>query len=142
MTPAGPTATGVLDSWAVLAVLLGETNAALVVRRHLRRASAGNTRVLMCVVNLAEVYSRTWQLRDEARADETWARVRGLPIEIVAVKEPLAREAARVKAQHRLSLADAFAVATARLYDAPIFTGDPEILALPKGVVALRRLER
>jgi len=132
----------VLDSWAVLALVLGETSAAIVVRRHLRRAKAGNTRLFLNVVNLTEVYYRTWQLLGEARAEEIWSLVRALPVEVVPVKEALAREAARVKARHPLSLADAFAVATARLHSAPLLTGDPEILALPRSVVAVRRLER
>lgn len=135
-------ALAVLDSWAVLALVLGETSAALVVRRHLRRAKTGNTRLLLNIVNLVEVYYRTWQLLGEARAEEIWSLVHDLPIDVVLVKEPLAREAARVKAQHPLSLADAFAVATARLHSAPILTGDPEILALPRSVVSVRRLER
>ena len=132
----------VLDSWAVLALVLGESKAALVVRRHLRRANTGNTRLLLNVVNLAEVHYRVWRTLGEQRADEVWSLVHGLPVDIVPVKEPLAREAARVKALHPVSLADAFAVATARLNAAPILTGDPEILALPRSVVALRRLER
>lgn len=43
----------------------------------------------------------------------------------------LTASAARLKSRHRLSYADAFAVATARRHDAPLYTGDPEILALP-----------
>ncbi len=60
----------------------------------------------------------------------------------VAVREPLALEAGRVKARHRISFADAFAVATARLEDGTILTGDPEILALPRGVVRVLTLQR
>jgi len=137
-----PQAGAVLDSWAILALVLGGTSAALVVRRQLRRARTGNTRLLLNIVNLSEVYFRTWQLLGEERAEEVWSLVRGLPLDVVPVKEPLAREAARIKARHPLSLADAFAVATARLHSAPILTGDPEILALPPSVVSIRRLER
>ena len=60
----------------------------------------------------------------------------------VTVREPLILEAARMKAQHRLSYADAFAVATARLLGAPVLTGDPEILALPRSVAEVRPLSR
>jgi len=56
------------------------------------------------------------------------------------IKEKLRLEAARLKSKHRLSYADAFAVATARLEHRPVLTEDPEILGLPKGVVAVRRL--
>jgi predicted nucleic acid-binding protein len=37
-------------------------------------------------------------------------------------------EAARIKAEHRLSYADAFAAATAVAHDAELWTGDPELL--------------
>jgi predicted nucleic acid-binding protein len=48
----------------------------------------------------------------------------------------LIREAARMKAQHRLSYADAFAVATALRESATLVTGDPEVRAVgEKGVV-------
>jgi predicted nucleic acid-binding protein len=38
-------------------------------------------------------------------------------------------EAAALKAMHRISYADAFAVATAIAYEAVLLTGDPDILA-------------
>lgn len=36
--------------------------------------------------------------------------------------------AARIEAEHPMALGDAFAAATAIAYDAPLFTGDPELL--------------
>jgi predicted nucleic acid-binding protein len=45
----------------------------------------------------------------------------------------LVEAAARVKARGGLSYADAFCVATAERLDAPLWTGDPEILALAPG---------
>jgi len=51
------------------------------------------------------------------------------------VREPLVLEAGRVKAAHPVSYADALAVATARLEHAPVVTGDPEIIALPRSFV-------
>jgi predicted nucleic acid-binding protein len=63
-------------------------------------------------------------------------------LELVPVREPYILEAARLKARHSMSYADAFAVATARLARAPLLTGDPEILALPATVVKVRRLDR
>jgi predicted nucleic acid-binding protein len=40
------------------------------------------------------------------------------------------RTAAQIKAGNRLSYADAFVVATAQRHSAPLYTGDPEIVAL------------
>ena len=111
-------------------------------RRYLRRAQSGNLRLLLNVVNLGEVFYRLLQLTDEAQAEERFIQVKALPIEIVPARESLVLEAARVKAKHPLSYADAFAVATGRVESAPVITGDPEILALPSTVVRVRRLDR
>ncbi|MBI3184359.1 MAG: hypothetical protein HYZ28_19670 [Myxococcales bacterium] len=54
----------------------------------------------------------------------------------------MALEAARQKARYAISYADAFVVATARQEKAVVLTGDPEILALPREVVRVIRLER
>jgi ribonuclease VapC len=132
----------VVDAWAALALLQGEGQAAVAMRRYLRRAQAGSLRLLMNLVNVGEVYYRTIQRAGEAKADERLLLVRSLPIEVVPAREPLVLEAARLKAQHPISYADAFAVATARQERAPVLTGDPEILALPREVVQVRRLDR
>ncbi len=111
-------------------------------RRYLRRARAGNLRLLLNVVNLGEVFYRLIQLTGATQAEERLAEIKALPIEIVPAREGLVMEAARIKAGHRLAYADAFAVATGRLENAPIITGDPEILALPAAVIRTRKLER
>jgi predicted nucleic acid-binding protein len=93
-------------------------------------------------INLGEVYYRTAQLRGFDDAEESIQRVRALPLEVYPIREKLVLEAARLKAKHALSYADAFAVATARLERGFVITGDPEILDLPRDVVATRRLAR
>ncbi len=132
----------VVDSWAALAFLRGEGLAGAAMRRHLRRADGGNIRLLMSLVNLGEVYYRMIQLAGGEGAAERLRLLRRLPIEMVPVREPLVMEAGRIKARYRVSFADAFAVATARLAGAAVLTGDPEILALPRDVVRVVRLER
>ena len=132
----------VADSWALLAMLRGEQPAAGLMRRYLRRTIAGNLQLLVNVINLGEVYYRIAHAAGEDRADAEIRNLRELPIEIVPARDSLVFEAARIKARHPLSYADAFAVATARIAGTPLLTGDPEILALPKGVVRVRRLDR
>ena len=87
-------------------------------------------------------FYRTIQLVGEVKAEEHLGLIRAAPIELVPVKEPLVLAAARIKARYALSYADAFAVATARMARAPVVTGDPEILSLPRDVVRIRRLQR
>jgi predicted nucleic acid-binding protein len=65
-----------------------------------------------------------------------------LPIDVLPAREVLTLSAARIKAAHPISYADAFAIATAKAENARLVTGDPEILALPRSVVQLMGLRR
>ncbi len=132
----------VLDSWALLALLRGEGEAALFMRRLMHRAKAGNVVLVMNVVNLGEVYYRCIQLTGEAAADEQLALIRAMPITIVPAKETIVLEAARLKARYRLGYTGAMVVATARQEQAPMYTGDPGLFSLPAEVVTVRRLTR
>jgi uncharacterized protein len=132
----------VVDTWAALAFLRKEGSADTTMRRYLKRADSGNMRLLMNLVNLGEVYYRMIQLAGIDNADERLRLFRRLPIEMVPVREPLVMEAGRIKAQHRISFADAFAVATARVENGTVITGDPEILALPRDIVRVVKLDR
>jgi predicted nucleic acid-binding protein len=132
----------VVDSWGILAFLRAEEPGATAMRRYLRRARTGNLRLLLNVVNLGEIFYRLLQLTDEPQAEERLSQIKTLPIEIVPAREALVMAAARVKAAHRLSYADAFAVATGQAENAPVITGDPEILALPPSVIRVRKLDR
>ncbi|PYN80139.1 MAG: hypothetical protein DMD97_03960 [Candidatus Rokuibacteriota bacterium] len=102
-------------------------------------------------VAVADSWAILALMRGEGEAGRTMRRLlqrarsgnlRLTPIELVPVKEPLVLAAARIKARHPLSYADAFAVATARMERAPVVTGDPEICSLPSDVVRVRRLQR
>jgi len=116
-------ATVVLDAWAVLAVLNDEPAA-----ERVEQAVAKDIGVISWI-NLGEVLYRAIPRRGERRAMEAVKAVsRRLRVE--DVDGALVVEAARLKAKHRLSYADAFCVATAQRHDAPLYTGDPEILAL------------
>ena len=132
----------IVDTWSALAFLRKEGSADTTMRRYLKRADRGNVRLLMNLVNLGELYYRIIQLAGVEDADQRLRLFRKLPIDMVPVREPLALEAARIKAHHRISFADAFAVATARVEHGALLTGDPEIIALPRDVVRVVKLER
>jgi len=126
--------TTVLDAWALVAYLQDEPSAPTV-ERAIRARDA-----IVCDVNLGEVLYRVARRDGDVAARHV---VRGLR-SLVHAEEPdwaLTGAAALIKAHHRLSYADAFAVATALRHDAPLYTGDPEIVALPKllEVVDLRK---
>jgi len=85
----------VLDAWAALAFLQREGQAAVIVRRLLRRAARGNVRLSMNVVNLGEVYYHLIQIAGEEQADVRLQRFRRLPIDVLPAREGLALSAAR-----------------------------------------------
>jgi predicted nucleic acid-binding protein len=121
--------TVVLDAWAIIALVDDAPSAARV--DAVLEAGSG----AMCTVNLGEVaYQLVRRRGDEARglldADVIAEQVRRI--------EPdwaLVRRAAAIKARGRVSNADAFCVATAQRLDAPLWTGDPEIIALAGGTL-------
>lgn len=115
--------TVVLDTWAVSALLRDEPAAEDVQRLLV------NERSVMSSVNLGEVYYVA--LRDYGRqlATTMVERMRR-SIEIEDPDWSLVRSAAEIKARGGLSYADAFCVATAQRHSAPLYTGDPEIIAL------------
>lgn len=83
--------------------------------------------VLLPFPVLLEVYYITLRERSEQVADERYALLRSLPAtEIWRVDEPVLLTAARLKAQHRLSLADALIAAFALQYRAALVHKDPE----------------
>ncbi|MBI4700916.1 MAG: PIN domain-containing protein [Deltaproteobacteria bacterium] len=103
------------------------------VRKHLEGAkNEGGEACIISAINLGEIYYRLARGRGREAADRFWEDVRSaaLPLEVIEATLPRVRAAARLKARHRLSYADAFAVAAAVEHGAPLLTGDPEILAL------------
>ncbi|RLI85283.1 MAG: PIN domain nuclease [Archaeoglobales archaeon] len=102
----------VLDSFALLAYF-GDEEGADVVENIFNMAKKGEANVYMSYVNLGEVYYIIYREEGVDKANETLALIKRLPIEFVEVNDKIALTAARVKATHRLSYADAYVVATA-----------------------------
>ena len=125
-------ATKVLDSWALIAFFEDEP-AAERVEKLLVKAEAGTHELLLCVVNWGEIYYNTMRTVSQDAAEEKAKEIAGLAIEIVGVDDKnleLARQAAIYKATRRLSYADAFAAALAKIRNAELVTGDHEFKVL------------
>lgn len=79
----------------------------------------------LSAINLGEIYyvaaRRTDMLEDDVLSD-----VLSMPLTVVDASTLFALDAARIKAQYRLSYADCFAVALAQQVRASVVTGDPE----------------
>ncbi len=121
-------ATKVIDSWALLAFFEDEP-AAEHVERLLVKAEEGTHKVLLCVVNWGEIYYNLMRKVSQEAAEQKAREIAGLTIEIVGVDADnldLVRQAAIYKATRKLSYADAFAAALAKIRNAELVTGDQE----------------
>jgi predicted nucleic acid-binding protein len=113
----------VFDTQALLALYLGEDGADKV-EVHLQDVLERKTKGYLNVVNLAELHYILRRAGREA-AEEKERNLRGFGVKVVPIpgRSPLWKEAATIKAEHALSLADAFAAATALLYRGTLLTG-------------------
>jgi PIN domain nuclease of toxin-antitoxin system len=115
----------VLDSYALLAHFEDEAGGEQV-RKILKAAQAGKTKLFLSVINLGEVYYNTLRERGLEQADEVRFIVEQLPIAIVDADTDMTIEAARLKGVHAVAYADCFAAALGARKKAKVVTGDPE----------------
>ncbi|MBO8182171.1 MAG: type II toxin-antitoxin system VapC family toxin [Archaeoglobus sp.] len=114
----------ILDTFAVLAYLGNEEGADKV--EVLLEKAGEEVKLFMNYVNLGEVYYIIAREFGVAKANEAVAIVKRWNVEFTGVNESIALTAARIKAMHSLSYADAFVVATAIDRKGVIVTGDKE----------------
>lgn len=136
----------VLDAWAVLAWLQGETAGQAV--RDLVAWAEGDTEagerlqqrfpdigreptLSINLINWGEVFYVLGRRYGEGEAEDTLEALSHAPIAIVPTSRRIVLEAARLKIHHALSYADAIAASTAQAQAASLFTGDPELRGLP-----------
>ena len=115
----------ILDSYALLAYFQAEPVGAKV-RNILKEASAGATATFLSVISLGEIYYIIARKRGEEKAGEITELISRLPVGLVDATKERVLAAARLKAQHPVSYADAFVVAAAIEFTAIIVTGNPE----------------
>jgi len=105
----------------------------------LAKAWLGEAVVHACFATLTELeYIRT-QERDAQQAAELLAFVRAQPVQWLHSDDALCGSAAKLKAAHKISFADAFVAATALRRDAVLVHKDPEFNGL-NGVIKLHAL--
>jgi predicted nucleic acid-binding protein len=114
----------VLDACALLAYYNDEDGADYV-EDILSKALNGDVAVSMHKVNLFEVYYDFLRSAGEDMANSTMASFESAPIKVVGtIANELMREAAKFKTSFKISVADAFALATAKLDGATLVTAD------------------
>ena len=121
MKPAGKY---VLDSFALLSYLQDERGAELV-REVLEYGRRHTGCVGMSVINLGECLYIIEREQGLAAAHLALAAIEQLPIDMADTNRSRALAAAHLKAHHRLSYADAFAIALALESASTVVTGDP-----------------
>jgi uncharacterized protein with PIN domain len=115
----------VLDAQPVVAFLSGEPGAELI-EALLDRARRGEARLLMAVVNAAEVMVVQERRGGAQASHQTLELLQALPIVLVTVDLELAATAAYFKVRSGISLADCIAAAVAHRDGLPVLTGDRE----------------
>ena len=130
----------ILDAWAVLAHFENEPGAERV-REVLKSAANDECTLGMSLINLGEVAYITERERGLTQVHDVLATLRALPVTILPADERVVLTAANIKANHRLSYADAFAAATAKLWQGVLLTGDPEFKLLDGGEIVVEWLD-
>jgi len=115
----------VLDSWALMAFFKGEP-AGGAVESLIEKATGEKVRLLLCAINWGEIYYGMWRAGGKAAADSVAEDLSRLPLELVVVDLDLTRQAAAFKATRKMSYADCFAAALAKLRNCELVTGDAE----------------
>ncbi len=123
----------VLDSYSLIAYAEGEKGAKETAE-ILKEALAGKAELFLCIINWGEMYYIAMREGGKERAElyvNTFARY---PIVIVEANKELTLHAAEYKALNKISYADAFAAALAKIKKAVLVTGDKEFKVLEKEI--------
>ena len=119
----------VLDAYALMAFFEGEPGADLV-RNLILKAEEGKINLAMSVVNLGEVWYSIARTNSPGVADQYIGEIKGMAIEVVDADWQLTRQAATFKVSGKISYADCFAAAVARVRRAELLTGDKDLKLL------------
>jgi len=117
--------TYVLDTSAWLTLIEDEAGAD-VVQGILESANSGNVEILVSFMSFMEVFYITLQEREIEEAETRLRMMASLPITRVESTVSLSIAAGRLKAKHRMSVADAWIAALAQERSATLVHKDPE----------------
>jgi uncharacterized protein len=123
----------ILDSWALMA-LFHEESAADEVEKLLSLAAADRHKLLMSVVNWGEIYYSVRRGVSPEMAEQKAREIATMPIEIVPADMQQTHQAAIFKATRKMSYADCFGAALAKIRNAEFVTGDPEFREIEKEI--------
>lgn len=117
-------------------LLLLDTSALLTLRddepgaERIEQAFEQPDRCYACFLSRMEVLYRVWKDEGERAGRLAYEQLKALPLHWVEPSEPLLEQAARIKACHSLSVANAWIAASALQVGATLLHKDPEFRAL------------
>lgn len=115
----------VLDSYSLIAYIEGEDAADKMIEIF-RVARDSGRALLLSVINWGEVYYITLREAGRERAEEVVHLISTLPIQVIPADVELTKQAAEFKSSKKISYADCFAAALAKLRKAELVTGDKD----------------
>ena len=114
----------VLDTCALIAFFNDEDGADKV-QQLLRQGDRPPNNLFMHEINLLEIYYGVYRDESEELAEQTYVKVLNLPIKVVTgLRKNVFKEAGRLKAVYKISLADSIALAEAKIRRIPLVTCD------------------
>jgi predicted nucleic acid-binding protein len=119
----------VLDAHALMSYAEGERGAQEVADIF-KKALDGSAEIHLCVINWGEMYYIALREGSVERAELYKNTIAKYPMTIVEANKELTLQAAKYKAFHKMSYADAFAAGLAKLRKAELVTGDKEFKSL------------
>jgi len=115
----------VLDSYSLVAYIEGEEGADKMIEVFQVARDSGRD-LLLSTVNWGEVYYITLREAGAQKAEGVAHLISTLPIQIIPADLELAKQAALFKASKKMSYADCFAAALAKLRKVELVTGDED----------------
>jgi uncharacterized protein len=114
----------VIDACALIAFLADEEGANNV-ERILSDAKREKCKVSMHKINLLEIFYGVYREEGKEKAEKVLEKIAKLPIKLIdTIKDNVFREAGRLKATFKISLADSIVLAEASIKKAGLVTAD------------------
>jgi len=115
----------VFDAGAIALYFAGEEK----IKQYFLKVFSGDYVGYVCEINLAEFYYKTAEKLGLETAEIRYLMIRNSDMKVVAPDEETSRVAATLKTRYKnqFSLADCYAIATAKVLKATVVTTDPVI---------------
>ena len=126
----------VLDASALICYLAGELGSEKV-KDFLIKAKQSQQNLLISSINWSEVYYFLLREYELQEVNKILQLIDTFPLDIVAVDRILASQAALVKFERKLALADSYAAALAKIHKGELITTDKDFQAVEKDIKIL-----